>query len=53
MYCFFLLLFSYVLLFAFEPPTGEIPSINWTEILTIILVSLMLIEEITYVSIQI
>jgi len=52
-YCFFLLLFSYVLLFAFQPPTNEIPSIDWTEIVTIILVSFMLIEEINYVSIEI
>ncbi|CAF0878333.1 unnamed protein product [Adineta steineri] len=47
-YCFFLLLFSYVLLFNFQPPTSSIPSIHWTEILTIILVSSMLIEEIHY-----
>ncbi|CAF1184605.1 unnamed protein product [Adineta steineri] len=47
-YCFFLLLFSYVLLFNFQPPTSSIPSIHWTEILTIILVSIMLIEEIHY-----
>ncbi|CAF4375441.1 unnamed protein product, partial [Adineta steineri] len=48
-YCFFLLLFSYVLLFNFQPPTSSIPSIHWTEILTIVLVSSMLIEEIHYV----
>ncbi|CAF4055197.1 unnamed protein product, partial [Adineta steineri] len=47
-YCFFLLLFSYVLLFNFQPPTSSIPCIHWTEILTIILVSTMLIEEIHY-----
>ncbi|CAF3178228.1 unnamed protein product [Rotaria socialis] len=45
-YIFFLLLFSYVLLFNFSPPTSDFPSIGWTEILTIILVSCMLIEEI-------
>ncbi|CAF1177771.1 unnamed protein product [Rotaria sp. Silwood1] len=47
-YCFFLLLFSYTLLFDFQRPTNENPSIHWTEILTIILVSCMLIEEIHY-----
>ncbi|CAF4924916.1 unnamed protein product, partial [Rotaria sp. Silwood1] len=47
-YIFFLLLFSYVLLFKFSPPSDKIPSIDWTEILTIILVSCMLIEEIHY-----
>ncbi|CAF0834212.1 unnamed protein product [Adineta ricciae] len=47
-YCFFLLLFSYVLLFDFQPPTNSIPSIDWTEILTIIFVSIMLIEEVHY-----
>ncbi|CAF3973574.1 unnamed protein product, partial [Rotaria sordida] len=47
-YCFFLLLFSYTLLFKFERPTNEIPSIYWTEIVTIIFVSCMLIEEIHY-----
>ncbi|CAF1432957.1 unnamed protein product, partial [Adineta steineri] len=51
-YCFFLLLFSYVLLFNFQPPTSSIPCIHWTEILTIILVSTMLIEEIHYFSSQ-
>jgi len=44
-YIFFLLLFSYYLLFAFEPPTDEIPSINWTEILVIIIISTMFIED--------
>ncbi|CAF1153213.1 unnamed protein product [Rotaria sordida] len=47
-YICFLLLFSYVLLFKFSPPSNKIPSIHWTEILTIILVSCMLIEEIHY-----
>ncbi|CAF1525888.1 unnamed protein product, partial [Adineta steineri] len=47
-YCFFLLLFSYVLLFNFQPPAASVPSIHWTEILTIMLVSIMLIEEIHY-----
>ncbi|UJR22717.1 hypothetical protein I4U23_025751 [Adineta vaga] len=47
-YCLFLLLFSYVLLFDFQPPTNSRPSIHWTEILTIIFVSIMLIEEIHY-----
>ncbi|CAF1449983.1 unnamed protein product [Adineta steineri] len=47
-YFFFLLLFSYVLLFNFQPPTSSVPCIHWTEILTIILVFIMLIEEIHY-----
>ncbi|CAF1361372.1 unnamed protein product [Rotaria sordida] len=47
-YCFFLLLFSYVLLFNFQRPTHENPSIHWTEILTIIFITCMLIEEIHY-----
>ncbi|CAF4647243.1 unnamed protein product [Rotaria sp. Silwood1] len=45
---FFLLLFSYVLLFNFSPPKAQSPSIHWTEILTIILVSCMLIDEFHY-----
>ncbi|CAF3783975.1 unnamed protein product [Rotaria socialis] len=45
-YIFFLILFSYVLLFKFEPPTNASVSIDWTEILTIILVTCILIEEI-------
>jgi hypothetical protein len=44
-YIFFLLLFSYVLLFAFNMPTDDTPSIDWTEILVIIIVSTMLIED--------
>jgi hypothetical protein len=49
-YIFFLLLFSYYLLFNFNPPTDDIPSIHWTEILVIIIVSTMLIEEIRQVN---
>ncbi len=49
-YIFFLLLFSYYLLFAFQPPTDQIPSINWTEILVIIIISTMLIEDIRQVD---
>ncbi|CAF1276333.1 unnamed protein product [Rotaria magnacalcarata] len=45
-YIVFLLLFSYMILFNFQLPTDKIPSIHWTEIVTIILVSSMLIEEI-------
>ncbi|CAF1249047.1 unnamed protein product [Adineta ricciae] len=44
-YIFFLLLFSYYLLFNFNPPTDDIPSINWTEILVIIMVTTMLLED--------
>ncbi|UJR35044.1 hypothetical protein I4U23_027820 [Adineta vaga] len=44
-YLFFLLVFSYYLLFAFDPPTDEIPSIHWTEILVIITVTTMLMED--------
>jgi len=44
-YIFFLLLFSYTLLFNFNVPTNDIPSIYWTEILVIIIVSTMLIED--------
>lgn len=44
-YIVFLLFFSYYLLFAFQPPTDQIPSINWTEILVIIIVSTMLMED--------
>ncbi|CAF4602097.1 unnamed protein product [Rotaria sp. Silwood1] len=43
---FFLLLFSYVLLFNFSPPKAQSPSIHWTEILTIILVSLIMAYDI-------
>lgn len=49
-YLFLLLLFSYVLLFKFNPSTSETPSIDWTEILLIILISFMLISEIRSVS---
>lgn len=50
-YILFLLLFSYYLLFNFEMPTDDIPSIHWTEILVIIIVTTMLIEEIRQVKI--
>jgi hypothetical protein len=50
-YIFFLLLFSYYLLFNFQPPTDETPSINWTEILVIIIISTMFIEDIRKVKI--
>lgn len=46
---FFALLFSYVLLFQFHPPTDSRPSIHWTEILLYILVGCFMIEEICYV----
>ena len=49
-YIFFLLLFSYCLLFAFQLPTDQIPSIDWTEILVIIIISTMLIEDIRQVN---
>ncbi len=49
-YIFFLLLFSYYLLFAFQPPTNQIPSINWTEILVIIILTTMFIEDIRKVN---
>ncbi|UJR16633.1 hypothetical protein I4U23_003533 [Adineta vaga] len=45
-YLLIVLIFSYVLLFQFDPPTMQIPSIPWTEILLIILMSSMLISEI-------
>jgi hypothetical protein len=48
-YIIFLLLFSYYLLFNFQIPTNEFPSIHWTEILVIIIVTTMLIEEIRQV----
>ncbi|CAF1087204.1 unnamed protein product [Adineta ricciae] len=51
-YCFFLLLFSYVLLFDFSPPTNRTLSIHWTEVTTILLVSGMLIEEIRFFLVQ-
>lgn len=49
-YIFFLLLFSYYLLFDFRPPTDDVPSIHWTEILVIIIVSTMLFEDIRKVD---
>ncbi|CAF1125625.1 unnamed protein product, partial [Didymodactylos carnosus] len=36
-YIYFVLLFSYVLLFKFEQPTNGTPAINWTEILLYIM----------------
>ncbi|CAF0766794.1 unnamed protein product [Rotaria sp. Silwood1] len=45
-YLFFLLLFSYYLLFDFKSPTNETPSIHWTEIVVIIIVTTMLFEDI-------
>lgn len=44
-YIIFLLLFSYYLLFDFNIPTNDNPTIHWTEILVIIIVTTMLIEE--------
>ncbi|CAF1456751.1 unnamed protein product, partial [Didymodactylos carnosus] len=38
----------YVMLFTFDPPTDGLPSIDWTEILLIMLVSCMLLEEFRY-----
>ena len=46
----FLFLFSYVLLFRFDPIKAEEPSIDLTEILVIIAVSCMFIEEIRIVN---
>jgi hypothetical protein len=51
-YILFLLLFSYYLLFNFEIPMNETPSIHWTEILVIIIVTTMLIEEFRQVTIS-
>ncbi|CAF1532094.1 unnamed protein product [Adineta ricciae] len=45
-YIIFLLLFSYYLLFNFNIPTDNVPSIHWTEILVIIIITTMLFEEI-------
>ncbi|CAF4117301.1 unnamed protein product [Rotaria sp. Silwood2] len=45
-YIIFLLLFSYYLLFDFQIPKNESPSIHWTEIFVIIIITTMLIEEI-------
>ncbi|CAF3293085.1 unnamed protein product [Rotaria socialis] len=45
-YIFFLLLFSYFLLFDFNLPTDGVPSIHWTEILVIIVVTTMLFEDV-------
>ena len=49
-YLLFLLLFCYYLLFNFEMVTNDKPMIHWTEILVIIMVTIMLIEEIRQVS---
>jgi len=49
-YIVFLLLFSYYLLFDFQIPKNQIPSIDWTEILVIIIITTMLIEEIRQVK---
>ncbi|CAF1110172.1 unnamed protein product [Rotaria sordida] len=45
-YIIFLLLFSYYLLFDFQIPKNQNPSIHWTEIFVIIIITTMLIEEI-------
>ncbi|CAF1134485.1 unnamed protein product [Rotaria sp. Silwood1] len=45
-YIFFLLLFSYYLLFDFKSPTNENLRAHWTEILLIIIVTTMLFEDI-------
>lgn len=49
-YIVFLLLFSYYLLFDFNIPKETFPSIHWTEILVISIVTTMLIEEIRQVK---
>ncbi|CAF4274094.1 unnamed protein product [Rotaria socialis] len=51
-YALFLLFFSYYMLFAFDPPSDDIPSIHWTEILTIITVTSMLVEEFRQIYFQ-
>lgn len=38
------------MLYAFEPPLKTTPAIHWTEILTIILVTTMLFEEVREVG---
>ncbi|UJR19306.1 hypothetical protein I4U23_022435, partial [Adineta vaga] len=45
-YILFLMFFSYYMLYAFNPSSDSTPDIHWTEILTIIFVSTMLIEDI-------
>ncbi|CAF3654873.1 unnamed protein product [Rotaria socialis] len=42
----------YYMLFAFDPPSDDIPSIHWTEILTIITVTSMLVEEFRQIYFQ-
>lgn len=39
------------MLYAFDLPSNTVPHIHWTEILTIIIVSTMLVEEIRQVSV--
>ena len=38
------------MLYAFDPPSGNVPDVHWTEILTIIIVTTMLFEEALQVS---
>ena len=49
-YLLFLAIFCYYLLFNFEMLTDDKPAIHWTEIVVIIMVSIMLIEEIRQVD---
>ena len=49
-YLFFLLLFSYYLLFQFQMPQNDKITLHWTEIFVIITVTTMLIEEIRQVN---
>ncbi len=42
--------FSYYMLYAFDPRSDLTPDIHWTEILTIIIVTTMLFEEVRQVS---
>ena len=46
----FLFLFSYVLLFRFDPLTDDHPKIHYTEAVVIAAVTCMLIEEIRIVG---
>ncbi|CAF1315564.1 unnamed protein product [Rotaria sordida] len=45
-YALFLLFFSYYMLYAFDPPSNSTLAIHWTEVLTIIIVTTMLFEEV-------